>query len=219
MKHSVLDDISESCLEKLKENGEILELKKGEQIFDENESDNLYFVLKGYVSIYRASRYGEDRIIFICAKNEILNELVVTCGISCVLAKAVSDVCLLQVRGNLIKQIMAEHKDFSEKLLESLSSKTRRLYHQTGNDSGVYPLKKHVAVKIWKLAKDYGVNNHEGRKVDFDVSVKMLSMMLGAKRESVSREVSDLRRMGIVSFEKGCLVVKDMQKLSGLKCK
>ncbi|MBR1623233.1 MAG: winged helix-turn-helix domain-containing protein, partial [Pseudobutyrivibrio sp.] len=98
-------------------------------------------------------------------------------------------------------------------IFNSLARKTRRLYHQIGNTNGTYPLEKRLAVKIWKLARDYGKNSEEGVDIPFETTVTFLANMLGAKRETISRIISQLKKDGIIIHRNGFLTVPDMAKL------
>ncbi len=194
--------------------GNVITLKKGEILFSEREEVKcLYIVLDGFVALYRNSRYGEIKVIFICTNGEALNEVVLQDEKTSICTKALADTKLLCVHRNEIYKLMDENKELSREIFNSLARKTRRLYHQVGNANGTYPNEKRLAAKIWKLARDYGSKTSEGVKIEFELTITFLANMLGAKRETISRIISAWRKEGIVSHENGFLTVIKMDKL------
>lgn len=203
--------------EKLLKAGIVEKKKKGDIIYGEREEiSTIDFVLDGFVSLYRNSRYGEVKVIFICASGEMLNEVVIEKAKTSVAAKALSDVTLLRITREDFQQLLQEDFELVKSVYTSISKKTRRLLHQVGNANRTYPLEKHLASKIWKLARDYGVDTKRGRQIEFEVTVTLLAHMLGAKRESVSRAMSKLKKEGYIIHEKSVLIVPSMETIRTL---
>lgn len=197
--------------------GVVENIKKGEVIYGEREEiQSIYFVLDGFLSLYRNSRYGEIRIIFICAEGEMLNEVVLENEKTSVAAKAISDVTLLRIPREEFHKLLQEDFELVKVVFGSISKKTRRLFHQIGNTNGTYPLEKRLAAKIWKLARDYGKDTPNGKEIEFEVTVTLLANMLGAKRESVSRAVSKMKKEGYVIHDNGILTVPSIEKIRTL---
>ncbi len=207
-------DLSEENRQKLLEYGTIETLKKNTVIFEErDEVEYVYIVLNGFVSIYRNSRYGEVKIMFILSDHELINDMVLERSKTSVMAKTMSDTKMLKIRIEDLEALINEDVEIAKALYRSLAYKTRRLYHQVGNANGSYPLPKHLAAKIWRLARDYGEDTPEGRKIVFGVTVTFLSNMLGVKRESTSRALSTMKKAGYIIQEGSTLIVPDMKKL------
>lgn len=188
---------------------------KGQELFGESEvMDDLCFLTEGYVSLYRNSYKGEIRAIFICGAGEILNELVMENRKTSVAARALSDCSILRISRAEMAELMQTHFSLTQMLFQSLSQKTRRMYHKVGNDNGTYTLKDRLAAAVRKLARDYGVTTEQGIRIDFEVTVNFLAAMLGAKRETTSRALSELKKGGLIVHENGVLTVLDLQQLS-----
>lgn len=207
----------EHCRKKIMSSGVVEKIKKGNIIYGEREEvQSIYFVLDGFVSLYRNSRYGEVKIIFICASGEMLNEVVLEKEKTSVAAKALSEVSLLCISRKEFHELLRDDFDLVKAVFESISRKTRRLFHQAGNANGTYPLEKHLASKIWKLARDYGKDTPRGKEIEFEVTVTLLANMLGAKRESVSRAVSKMKKEGYIIHENGLLTVPSIERIRTL---
>lgn len=210
----IFSKISEKTRESLMSAGNVITLKKGEELFGERqEVKSLYIVLDGYMSLYRNSRYGEIKIIFICTDGEILNEVVLQDEKTSICTRALSDTKLLVIHRNEMFKILEQDHNLTITIYESLAMKTRRLYHQVGNANGTYPLEKRLAAKIWKLSRDYGVKTDEGTQIAFETTVTFLANMLGAKRETISRLISQMKKDGVIQHENGFLTVLDRARL------
>ena len=77
VERGLLNLLSEKSRKELLDVGKVITLKKGEILFAEREEVKcMYIILDGFVALYRNSRYGEIKIIFICTNGEVLNEVV-----------------------------------------------------------------------------------------------------------------------------------------------
>ena len=209
-----LNMISPEAGEYLLKSGTMIQRKRGERIFEEKEEGSpLYFLLEGYASLYRSSRYGEDRILMVCATGDLLNESSIEGTRTPAAAEALSDVKLLSVDRETFAAMLEGNFALMQAVCRSLSVKASRLYHQLGNANGTYPLEKRLAARLLRLSKEYGSDTREGRRIGFKVTVSFLANLLGAKRESVSRYMSGLKKKGYIRHEEGMLTVTDPEGL------
>lgn len=211
---SILSFLSEETQKALFASGEKKDLPKGGNIFSETEeTDEIFLLLEGFVSLYRDSYKGETRVIFICAEGELLNEIALSFGKNAVSAVALTPCRVLCMKRGAFEALLASHGDLRAALFQSLARKTARLYHKVGNDNGTYALINRMAATLWKLTRDYGHEIPAGRHLGFDLSVNFLATYMGAKRESVSRALSTMKKQGLILHEDGKLTVPDMDAL------
>lgn len=217
VERGLLNLLSEKSRSALYEAGNIITIKKGETLFMEREEVKcMYIVLDGFVTLYRNSRYGEIKVIFICTDGEALNEVVMQDEKTSICAKALSDTKLLCIHRSRLQECLGENVELYREIFNSLARKTRRLYHQVGNSNGTYPMEKRLAAKLWKLARDYGKDTSDGKQIGFELTVTFLANMLGAKRETISRIISAWKKDGVVSHENGFITVADMDCLKSI---
>lgn len=206
--------LPEATREELYAHSVVQMVPKGEVLFDEREAvADLLILLEGYVSLFRSSFRGDSRVIFICSAGEMLNEVCLENEKTSVAAKALSDLKFLRISKEAVQELMGSDAAFMQAVFTSLAQKTRRLYHKVGNDNGTYALKNRLAANLWKLARDYGEVHDGGCTVAFEITVNFLSEMMGAKRETVSRALSEMKRAGLISHENGTLTVLDPEGL------
>lgn len=188
--------------------------RKGDILFSESDNmEDMVFLLEGYAALCRDSFRGDSRGIFICARGEVLNEVCAEGGRPAVTAIALSDGELLRLPMDKLRVLLSGDAAFAGTMFLSLSRKTRRLYHKVGNDNGTYPLKNRMAATLWKLTRDYGTDTSGGRVLDFELTVNFLATYMGAKRESVSRALSAMKKQKLITHESGVLTVLSMDSL------
>lgn len=213
----LLDQIPLMTRKRLFDLGKLHHYKKGQVIFREQEEvQHIYFVVEGYAALYRNSKQGEEKVIFICAPSEVLNEVILERPVASISARALNELTLLRVKRSDLYDLMRTDSELGWMLFCSLSQKTRRLYHQSTNFHGNYTLEARLASKIWKLMRDHGYRNAQGTVLRFDVSVTFLASLVGAKRESVSRILSVWKREGIVIHKDSRLIVPDVELLKNM---
>ncbi len=216
-KNRFLDLIPEETKGKLTDIGTIRACRRGEQIFGEREEQkSLYILLDGYAALYRSSRYGENRILMICAAGDLLNESVIEGNRTPAAAEALSESRMLCVEREAFAALLNGNFELMQAVCRSLSVKTSRLYHQLGNANGTYPLEKRLAARLLKLSREYGIDTEAGRRVGFRVTVSFLANLLGAKRETVSRYMLKLKKKGYIQHEDGILTVADPEGLRAI---
>lgn len=208
MNRSLFSQLPEALAASLLKAGTKKSVPKGTVLFEEQDCcPELLILLEGYAALYRSSFQGENRVIFLCSKGEVLNEVCLEREKTSICAKALSDVILLSVPIAKLEELIQQQPKLGYALYCSLAQKTRRLYHKVGNTNGTYPIKDRLSALLRKLARDYGIPGENGVTIGFELTVNLLSNMLGAKRETVSRALSDLKRCGSITHENGVLTI------------
>lgn len=210
----ILQKANSSTKQKLVHYATIKTFKKGEFIFlDKEKVSHLYFVVKGYVSIFKVNKKQDKKVIFVYGEGEMLNEVIVHDPIASVSCEALSEVTILACSRSVFLELMEQDFILTKSVFDSMSVKVRRLYHQLSNTSNMMNLEKQVAAKLWKLARDFGVPDKNEIQINFDLSITFLADMLGSKRESVSRAVKCLSEKGFIRGEKNRFYICDMEQL------
>ncbi len=78
--------------------------------------------------------------------------------------------------------------ELTKNIMQSLSKKKRRLYHQLKNTVSI-KIDKKLAAKFWKLSKDFGVADGNWSRLDLALTILDLSQMMGCSRETISRNI------------------------------
>lgn len=213
-KSMVLSQAGATTQRKLAEQAQYKNLTQGEHLFwDKDRVDHFYFVAEGYFSLYKLNAAGEKKVIFVYGPGEFLNEVMVQnlpASISC---EAFSDGAVLAFPIPAFSAAMAGDFPLAQAVMASMATKIRRLYRQLKNTSGSIRGDKRLAAKLWKLSQDHGVAVQKGTRIDLSLTVTYLADMLGAKRETVSRQLAQLSAQGLILHQNGAFIVPDRERL------
>ena len=111
--------------------------------------------------------------------------------------------------------IKAMEKDFilSKTILDLMSLNIRRLYRQLQNTTNNLECEKKLTSKLLKLAKDNGISCENIVKINVPLTVTYISEMIGSRRETVSRQIKKLSKLGFIEFKDNFIFIKDIDKL------
>ncbi|WP_170311622.1 Crp/Fnr family transcriptional regulator [Vallitalea okinawensis] len=182
--------------------------KKGEVLFLEKDQINrFYAILSGKVTMSRYSGWGQKRIFFILGDGELINEVVFDDLPVSVVCEIFEDAVILEFRKDDFLAIMEKDFTLTLNIMNSIGKKQRRLYRQLKN---TVPIKmdKRLAAKLWKLSRDYGIEQNDWTMIDLKITVTYLSYMLGSSRETISRAMKILIDTGIIKWDDKMLLVK-----------
>ena len=212
-KLSMFDDINENTLIELSNIGNKAQFKKGEHVFRDKELiTGIYVILSGKVALYKLNEAAHKKIVFILGEG-IINEVVLEEMKSSVNCEVFEDSKILIFDKKRFIHVMSEDFELTKLVLKSMSLKIRRLYRQMKNAT---PLKieKRLAAKLWKLSKDYGIEQDNEVIIDLNISIAYLSDMFGMPRETISRALKILENEGLIRKERKKIIIKDRDKLS-----
>ncbi len=190
-------------------------LSKGEHLFlDKEPVEMVYIVVSGLVSLYKVNSHGEKKVIFILDQGKLINEVILQGLPASINCEAFDDAQIVCFDKTDFLRVMENDFALTKIVLDSLSIKVRQLYRQLKNTSNSVRGDKRIAAKLWKLSSDYGVLCEDGTKINLDLSITYLADMLGSKRETVSRQLKDLVRRGLIRMHDGKITIKDRDELS-----
>lgn len=210
----LFDKIDNSTLELLKLKAFKFKLKRGETLFCEREKvDKIYLILCGKLTMYRNSEEGQKRVIYILGNGEFINEVIFDDDPASINCEAFEDTYILCFYKKDLLEIMSGDFELTKIIINSMAKKIRRLYRQLKN---TVPIKvdKKLSAKLWKLAKDYGVETKDGTLIDMNISITYLADMLGSTRETISRCMNNFEKNGMIKFVGKKILVKDTGELS-----
>ncbi|WP_042679958.1 Crp/Fnr family transcriptional regulator [Anaerosalibacter massiliensis] len=213
-KLDIFNNLDDEYIEYLVQSSFRLKLEKGESLFlERDELKNMYIILEGKMTLFRLSEIGQKRVIYILDAGEIINEITFDNMPASINCEAFEDSVVIGFEKEILLYVMENNFDLTQKIINSMGKKIRRHYRQLKNTVPIR-LDKKLAAKLWKLSKDYGVKINDGILIDLDLSITYLADMLGSTRETVSRCMSDLKKVGLVKYKDGKIVVKSRKELS-----
>lgn len=211
----MFNNISESTICKILEESDVKEHRAGEILFEDKEDVfTVYFVLKGIVSLYKINECGQKKVIFMLGKGKIINEVIIKELPASINCEIFEDAVILGIKKEKLLNIMKEDFDLCKNIIISLSSKTRRLYRQLKNTPSSIKIEKRLAAKLYKLAKDYGVEHEDGILIDMEISITYMADLLGSQRETVSRAMKVLQKNNLINYKSKKIIISNFEKLA-----
>lgn len=211
----MFNNISESTIGKILEESDVKEHRAGEILFEDKEDvSTVYFVLKGIVSLYKINECGQKKVIFMLGKGKIINEVIIKELPASINCEIFEYAVILGIKKEKLLNIMKEDFDLCKNIIISLSSKTRRLYRQLKNTPSSIKIEKRLAAKLYKLAKDYGVEHEDGIVIDMEISITYMADLLGSQRETVSRAMKVLQKNNLINYKSKKIIISNFEKLA-----
>lgn len=211
----VFNGISPSTRAQLEDCARTEHYDAGEILFsDQDQLKSLYVVLRGQLSLYELSRQGAKKIIFLCTRGDLMNENVLhdaKAGVGC---EAMTDAMVMKIPRDEIYRLCLRDETLAKAIFDSMARKLRYLYRQLRNCTAGEPADRRLAAKLYFLARECGAENADGT---IDIRMKLngtiLAEMIGASRETVSRQMSKLIEDGCVIRHSGHIRVHGLKAL------
>jgi CRP-like cAMP-binding protein len=110
------------------------------------------------------------------------------------------------------RQILRTHPTIAETLLAELAARLRATTgyaEYLSNPSA----QQRIGWLVLDLVRRYGIPNAKGTRIDLQLTQDDLASIFGVTRETVNRALARLREQGLVTLDRGQLVVPDCAEL------
>lgn len=197
-------------------------LRRGQQLagkgFQELEHylGGVYFVVRGVVAAYTLTSNGSRKIIFFLGKGKLLNQNVLDTRRCNLYGEVMSDALLLRAPRAEFADLVRARPTLMEELVRSYEVDLWRMSHQLKNTAGYVFSERKVAIKLLKLAQDFGVERPDGVAISFDLTITQMADFAGMPRETVSRVCRRLGDMGLVEYRSRRFIITDRERLAAL---
>lgn len=202
----IVDNLSKKLLKEKTETNALL-FTEGDVL------DYIYMVESGQYAMFKVSSSGDQRVIFTLGPGEILNypeRRPYPISIAC---RVIRGGVVYKLEQKALFEAIEKDPALALNTIDLYNLRMRRLYRQLKNSSGSVRLDKRIAAKLWKLSKDYPSPHPEGVAIDLKITTTFLAELIGASRESVSRNLKPLLKSGLVIQERGTFIIPDRSKL------
>ena len=200
-KIEVFEGILKNSINEIKNNSDIIELKKNKALYSDRQVlDYVYFLVSGNVSLVKSNENGENKVIFLLNSGAMINEPLMrknTSGIEC---WGFEDAKILRISFKTFDKIMAKDYILARNCMLFMEKRIRRLYRQLKNLTSSN-IEKKLAAKLYRLATQYGLKeNNIGNYtyINLNLTVTYIAKMLGYQRETVSRSLKLLAQKEII---------------------
>ena len=214
--------LNEEELKEIRTIAAAMQVAKGEILFSDcEESNGLYVVLSGKVKLYKVSREGKEQIIHVISPPDTFAEASVFLkGSHPFYAETLSDCQLLFLPKRDLLRLIRKNSRLSANMTIILSNYVKR-YASLIEDLSL----KEIPARIARYLLDLSLKQSKGAKtpheLDLDLSRSQLASRLGTIRETLSKNLSKMKAMGIIEVKRNRILILDRKALeklaSGLK--
>ncbi len=207
--HPLFSQIDDESLDRIIAGSSATDYAKGQTIFHRGDpADVFYFVLEGWVKVYRSTAEGDEAIVHIFSAGDTIAEAVAFAGKNYpVSAQAVENSRVVPI---LTKRLVAELSRSPELALSIMGSLSMQLHSMV---TEIEQLKTRTATQrvcdffIRRCAVDEGP-----AVISLPYDKVIIASRLGMKPESLSRILNRLRKIG-VKTESGRVAIADVDAL------
>lgn len=193
------------------------ELGRKEELFHKgDEGTQVYIVISGKLKALTTSEAGDDVVFSILGPGEVIGEVALMGGTPRTASIMAIDACeLLVINRRDFMAFLKDHPEVSVKLLYVLAQRLKRV-SELVEDTLFLNLPLRFAKKLSALARAYGERTETGVRVDLKLSQEEWGDLVGATRESINKQMRAWTEAGIVSVEKGYIVIHNPHELEKL---
>lgn len=187
---------------------------RGESIFHEEDlTDGIYLILKGYVKVYQSSWNGREKTLAILSSGDIIGEMAAfgkpqrSASI-----KALEPTEVYHIPQRRFEELLYKVPAFGLKITEILSHRLRWANRQIALLVSGNSLEK-VTGQLIYLAEKCGQPHNGGIIIRPRLTHNDMASLAGVARETVTKIFRELEKRAVISFEKRRLVIKDLKSL------
>lgn len=187
---------------------------KGDIVMQKDEpGHSLFIVERGSVRIYVPSAQGNDLILAVLGPGDFFGDISLLDGRprSASAAVAVDTTLLMLERSDFIA-LITRRPAAAMAVLEAVARRLRET-DEMASDLAFLDVAGRLAKRLLDLASAHGVERGGGVLIDLPVTQEEMANMIGVTRESVNRNLSDFKRLGLISSQGRRIIVRDAEGL------
>lgn len=193
----------------------IIKTEKNQYLFQEGQVANeLYLIISGKVQISKITSEGRELALRICGENDICGELTLFTNAPHYLlnARVIDEGEIAAIKKDVIEKEIFHNSALAYEFMKWMSDHFRKTQTKfrdlllTGKKGALFST-------LIRMTNSYGVHHEDGILIDLPLTNQQLGDFCGTSRESTNRYLNELKRDGVISFEKGKIKVHDLQYL------
>lgn len=189
-------------------------LRRGDVIFQKDDPGQSVFIIeRGSIRIYVPSPQGTDLTLAVLGPGDFFGDLSLLDGHPrSASAAALADVSVLVLERADFIDLLRSRPDAAMAVLGVVARRLRET-DETASGLAFLDVSGRLAKKLLELAGTHGVERPDGVFLDISLTQEELANMIGVTRESVNRNLSLFRRLGLVKSEGRRFVLRDLAGL------
>lgn len=212
--HDFISELPQQVQAEIERLGTVRKLAKGEAAYHRNDPpDELFRLLEGAVKLCNYTLDGVEIVAGEFRPGDCFGEMGILDGLPRVShAVASRDSRVLVLSKQTFDSLCERYPEIYKEVARMMGRRVRYLYSLSDDTAGL-KLHQRLARTLHRLAYSHGRRNEPG-ELYIGFSHEELSKMLGATRQSVSKELKALERQGDIELRYGKIFILDLELLS-----
>jgi len=195
--------------------GTKLTYEKGEFIIRPGDSPSgVFYIVSGLVKAYDITKYGDENLLIIRKRGEILGlTWAVTGQHRHIIYAALAPTTVMQVSRQLFTDFLRQNPETALPLLDMLTD-MYRLHSERIMNLEYRTVRERLVSFLLSNAQRFGRPTEDGATLlDVPLRHQDIASSISATRETTGRELSGLERLGLLETRHSCIVLLDIEKL------
>lgn len=210
----VFSGMEEGAFDRLLEQSTHRHIAQGSTVFQQGEEAKLFYILvQGRLKVTQVTADGQQIIVRVVNPGDLF-------GFALALGRhdypgtplALVDSSVLAWPMELMTGFMARNPTLAVKTMQMIGSRLDAA-HSRIREISTQEVEQRVAHAIIRLARDAGVKEETGIRIDFPVSRQDIAELTGTTLHTVSRIISQWQGKGWVEGGRKSLIVRDLKRL------
>ncbi|WP_338472143.1 Crp/Fnr family transcriptional regulator [Niallia sp. XMNu-256] len=190
-------------------------IEKGSFLYQEGETaSELYIIHSGKVKVGKLTPDGNELTLRLCSTNDLVGELTLGClhtkhNLN---AKVLEDGKVGVIYKNDLEHHLLSDSKLALEFMKWLSTQNE-ITQSKLRDLVLKGKKGALYSTLIRLTNSYGLNTNDGILIDHPLTNQEIANFCGTSREVINRLLSDLRKLGVISVDKGMITVHDLDYL------
>lgn len=190
-------------------------IEKGNYLFQEGQkAEELFVVLNGKIQISKMVPDGRELTIRMCSTGELIGEMPLFCASPKYMldAKIVEDGEVAVIHKCDLEEKLSKDHSLSLQFMKWLNGQLLR--NQTKfRDLILHGKKGALYSTLIRLCNSYGIVREHGIVIDHPLTNQEIANFCGTSREVANRLLSELRKINIISIDKGIITIHNLMFL------
>ncbi|MDR7000823.1 Crp/Fnr family transcriptional regulator [Neobacillus niacini] len=193
----------------------VRKIEKGSFLFQEGSAANeLYMIKSGIVQLTKIIPDGRELTLRMCSKGDLVGELdlFTPAPVYLLSARVIESGEVAVIMKDVLEEKLSVNLPLSLEFMKWMSRQYRKTQTKF-RDLVLHGKKGALYSTLIRITNSYGMKTSDGILIELQLTNQDLANFCGTSREVVNRLLSDLRKNGIISVNKGSITVHDLNFL------
>jgi CRP/FNR family transcriptional regulator/CRP/FNR family cyclic AMP-dependent transcriptional regulator len=183
---------------------------RGDIVFQKDDPGEALFIVEtGSVRIHVTGAQGTDLTLAVMNANDFFGDMSLLDGKPrSASASAVTDCVLIVLERDHFTELVRKRPDAALAVLARVTHRLRGS-DQMASDLAFLDAGGRLARRLLEIAEQSGVTREDGVLLNVRITQEELANMIGVTRESVNRNLSEFRRLGLIRNEGRKIIIRD----------